>query len=901
MKQLKLLLTGILLSTTIFAAQAQRSITFEDVEKWQRITSRTISDDGKWVAATFAPWRGDSRVELYSADGKEKQSFSPVGECRFSSSSQHFIVKEVPALQLTDSLKLKKAKKMPMDKITILNLADGNKWQIDSLVGYRLAESHDIIAYQRQHKDSALIISTLNGEETKRLQKVTNYSFAKKSATLYYTTKDTVGGAKPGLYLWNSGDEQPTMIKCGKENFANINISEDGKKIIFLYTDSPKDSNRTMSLWLSENGDTARQIVTRATAGIPANWIISTNYHPWFSKDTKRIFLGTAPMPLEKDTTILESNRPNVQVWSWNEPVQYTVQKHNVNNDIKRSYAAVYNIENNTIIQISDTALPNAQLPTKGVGEWAILSTSRPYSLSSMWEGRTRNDYYKISLTTGERTPIVSADYTNYRLSTGGKYALGYNPTDSCWYTINLQTEKNQLTHLTTPDTFIAWDEDNDVPDYPSSHGYAGWTKDDAAILLYDRYDVWQFHPCGSEKPVNLTKNGRTTRIRYRRQRIDNDETFIDVKKPSIFTGFNEADKTTQYFSSKLSSPATPKQLTEGEYRYGNITKARKADKYIYTRENTKTFPDVWVADASLKKAHQLTQGIEQQKPFIWNDVELISWVSYDGVKLEGLLYKPDNFDPNKKYPMIVNFYERSSHEMRDYIIPRPNRSTVDYSTYLSDGYIIFNPDVRYGGGYPGKNCYNCVMSGIDTLLTRGYIDSTRIGAQGHSWGGYQVAYLATRTDRFAAIESGAPVVNMFSAYGGIRWGSGLARSFQYEHTQSRLGGTPWSHPERYHESSPLFAMDKVNTPILIMHNDQDGHVPWYQGIEYFVALKRLGKPTWLLNYTGEPHWPTKYPNSMDFQIRMKQFFDHYLKGAPMPKWMSEGVPAVKQPYELGY
>ena len=341
--------------------------------------------------------------------------------------------------------------------------------------------------------------------------------------------------------------------------------------------------------------------------------------------------------------------------------------------------------------------------------------------------------------------------------------------------------------------------------------------------------------------------------------------------------------------------------MTEGEYRYNSITKARKADRYIYTRENTKTFPDVWAAEGSLKKGRQITYGIKQQKPFIWNNVELVTWDSYDGIKLEGLLFKPDNFDENKKYPMIVNFYERNSENMHNYRIPQPNRSTVDYSTYLSDGYIIFNPDVRYGGGYPGKSCYNCVMSGIDKLLTRSYIDSTRLGAQGHSWGGYQVAYLATRTNRFAAIESGAPVVNMFSAYGGIRWGSGKARSFQYEHTQSRLGGTPWSHPERYHESSPLFEMDKVNTPILIMHNDQDGHVPWYQGIEYFVALKRLGKPSWLLNYTGEPHWPTKYPNSVDFQIRMKQFFDHYLKGAPMPKWMKDGVPAVKQPYELGY
>ena len=250
---------------------------------------------------------------------------------------------------------------------------------------------------------------------------------------------------------------------------------------------------------------------------------------------------------------------------------------------------------------------------------------------------------------------------------------------------------------------------------------------------------------------------------------------------------------------------------------------------------------------------------------------------------------------------MMVNFYERNSETLYNYRMPEPHRSTIDYHLYNSNEYVIFNPDIRYVDGYPGESCYNCLMPGITMMIAKGYIDEKGIGAQGHSWGGYQVAYLATRTNLFSAIESGAPVVNMFSAYGGIRWGSGMARSFQYEHTQSRLGATPWSSPLRYLENSPLFTMDKVQTPILIMHNDADGHVPWYQGLEYFVAMKRLGKPCWLLNYTGEPHWPMHMANRIDFQRRMFQFFNHYLKNDKMPKWMSEGVPAVEQPFELGY
>ena len=289
----------------------------------------------------------------------------------------------------------------------------------------------------------------------------------------------------------------------------------------------------------------------------------------------------------------------------------------------------------------------------------------------------------------------------------------------------------------------------------------------------------------------------------------------------------------------------------------------------------------------------------------LWDSGEVRSsqtlYIPYGGRPLEGVIYKPANFDPNKKYPMIVNFYERNSETLYEYHMPEPHRSTIDYRLYNSNGYIVFNPDIRYRDGYPGESCYNCLMPGVSMMIAKGYIDEKAIGAQGHSWGGYQVAYLATRTNLFAAIESGAPVVNMFSAYGGIRWGSGMARAFQYEHTQSRLGGTPWSTPDRYHTNSPLFTMDKVQTPILIMHNDADGHVPWYQGIEYFVAMKRLGKPCWLLNYTGEPHWPLRMANRIDFQTRMFQFFNHFLKHEAAPKWLDEGVRAVDQPYELGY
>ena len=901
MKSLRILGIGLLAAMPFLTMNAQKALTPQELEAWKRITARTISDDGQWAAAVFTPWKGDSEVQVLASDGKSVQTYAPASEVKFSSSSAYALVKQVPALALTDSLKLKKTKKdkMPMDGLVIRNLKAGTEWVIDSLKGYRLAEEGDWVAYQRTRKDSSLVVASLDGASKYVLPSASAYGFAKEKAALYFVTKDTVNGTKPGMYVWTAEAPKPILVKEGKGVFVQPAFDKAGSKLAFLYTDDKKEKDYTMALWMSENAGEARELVNRATAGLPEGWVVSPNQRLSFSDDASRLFLGTAPAPLRKDSTILDANRPNVQVWNWDEPVQYTVQHYNVKRDLKKSYAAVYALTDNKLVQLADELLPEAQLPVKGMGDWAIVSTSKPYSRSSMWEGRTRSDYYKVSLATGERTLIAKADYAGYRLSPGGKYVGTYNSTDSCWYTINLVD--NRKIQLTTPQTFPAWDEESDYPDYPRPHGMAGWTKDDAVLLIYDRYDIWSFEPEGKKAPVKLTKNGRDNKVTYRYVNLDREEPFVNLNQPLLLTGFNETDKSTGLYTARLSKPVNPTLLAGGAYNYGNVVKAKKADKYIYTRENYEVYPDIWAADASFKKGVQLTQGIRQQESYIWGTTELISWISLDGRKLEGVIYKPANFDPNKKYPMIVNFYERNSETLNKYHMPEPHRSTIDYSMYLSNGYIVFNPDVRYRDGYPGESCYNSVMPGIQEVLSRGYVDEKRIGAQGHSWGGYQVAYLATRTRLFAAIESGAPVVNMFSAYGGIRWGSGLARSFQYEHTQSRLGATPWSDPRRYYENSPLFLMDKVETPILIMHNDQDGHVPWYQGIEYFVALKRLGKPAWMLNYTGEPHWPTKNPNKLDFQIRMKQFFDHFLKGEPMPKWMKEGVPAVKQPYELGY
>ena len=877
------------------AQNASKSLTIDDLVTWQRITDREISDNGKWVACKMEPWEGDATVYLYAAQGQETATFSPADKFAFSASSGYLVVTQTPGKSTVDSLKILKTKedKMPMNTLVIYSVA-GKKETIDSLKTFKLADEADWIAYQRGRKDSTLYVRSLDGSKTFQFPTVTDFQFAKKSGMLYYTS---AAEGEAGIFTLNPEKGSPALIKEGKGVFKQTTFDEKGERLAFLYCADKDSSYKALSLWLSEHNAPAKEIATRGNKAFPAEWVINENGMLQFSKSASRLFFGTSPEPRQKDTTQLAENRPNVQVWD--EPVQYTVQNYNKEKDLRKSYQAVYNLGNGSIFQLANEELPNIQLGNEGDAALALLSTSRPYSLSSMWEARTRSDYYTVSLDNGERKQIAQADYGRFRLSPQGKYAYWYGETDSCWYTIALAEGKQY--RLTTPESFPAWDEENDVPDYPYAHGAAGWTANDQNLLIYDRYDIWKFDPTAATSPINLTVNGRKEKLSYRLEQLDKEARFIDLGKPQLLKGFNETTKGYGFYNARLSAPAAPKTLLAGNYMLRSINKAKNTDDVIYTMETFQQYPDIHYSTLAFKKSVQLTHGDKQQEGFIWGTAELVSWISLDGRPLEGVVYKPANFDPNKKYPMMVNFYERNSETLYNYRMPEPHRSTIDYHLYNSNEYVIFNPDIRYVDGYPGESCYNCLMPGITMMIAKGYIDEKGIGAQGHSWGGYQVAYLATRTNLFSAIESGAPVVNMFSAYGGIRWGSGMARSFQYEHTQSRLGATPWSSPLRYLENSPLFTMDKVQTPILIMHNDADGHVPWYQGIEYFVAMKMLGKKCWLLNYTGEPHWPMHMANRIDFQRRMFQFFNHYLKNQKMPKWMSEGVPAVEQPFELGY
>lgn len=326
----------------------------------------------------------------------------------------------------------------------------------------------------------------------------------------------------------------------------------------------------------------------------------------------------------------------------------------------------------------------------------------------------------------------------------------------------------------------------------------------------------------------------------------------------------------------------------------GGLVKAKQADRVVFTQQRVDEFPDLWMSDLSFATPRRLTDANPQQREYRWPTSELISFVNADGRPLRAILTKPNDFDPSKKYPLMVYIYEELTDGLHRYVAPAPGTS-INLTRYVSNGYLVLQPDIVYDTGYPGESAYKCVLPAVQKVLEMGFVDPARVGIQGHSWGGYQITYLITRTDMFRAVQAGASVSNMTSAYGGIRWGTGMSRAFQYEKTQSRIGGPPWQHPLQFIENSPIFWVDKIKTPYLTIHNDEDDAVPWEQGIEFFTAMRRLGKEIYFFNYNGEKHGLRERENQKHWTVHMAEFFDHYLLGAPRPAWMDTPVPYLER------
>jgi dienelactone hydrolase len=756
---------------------------------------------------------------------------------------------------------------------------------------------------RRKPEGRTLVVRVLETGVEHRFPDVVDYALAERGAALAYTAS-TADGSGDGVFVVEPVHGTSRPVLTGEGLYPKLAVAGDGRQLAVLSNHDHYDDERpeyVLYVWVEGRGG-ARPVARSDSPGIPPGWWVSEHGDLRFSENGRRVFFGTAPRPLPvaEGDSLLPDERVRLDIWHWQDDHIQPMQLLNVEADRRRTYEAVVHLDRrDRVVQLATEAMPRVQMDRTRDGDLALAETDVPYRALVGIESPGFSDIWLIDVRDGQRRRIVENQQVGGAgLSPEGRYAAWYDFADRHWHALDTRQDRHVVVSAAVPHP--VWNEEDDVPMHPRPHGRAGWTAGDRELLVYDRFDIWAVDLQGRSAPRAVTGGmGRETGIRFRHIDLDPRDPAIDPAAPLLLSAFHTRTKDAGFFRGDVRG-ARPQELVFGPRSYGRPVRAEGGASLLFTREDVSEFPDLWVAGPWLERPVRVSHANPQQDDYNWATVELMEWVSTAGVPLQGLLYRPEDFDPSRSYPMMVTFYERSSDGLHQHVPPLPHRSVVRPTFYASRGYLVFVPDIVYQEGRPGQSAMDAVMPGVLRLAAEPWVDRANIGVQGHSWGGYQIAHMVTRTHIFRAAGAGAPVANMTSAYGGIRWGTGMSRVFQYERTQSRIGGSLWERPLHYVENSPLFHLDRVETPILIMHNDEDGAVPFEQGIELFIALRRLGKPAWLINYNDEPHWPTTAANIRDWNIRMQQFFDHFLKGAPAPAWLVRGIPATEKGRTLG-
>ncbi len=929
---MKLYLSLLLISISYFTFSQKKTLDHTVYNDWKSLRGSMVSNDGNFVSYEINPHRGDGYLYLLDITNNELDSFPRGKNAQFSDDSDFFTFKVTAGYDTLRQCELKDVdkKKWPKDSLFVVRLADKDIKSFSMLKSMEVPEHGGWMAYSidsiyaepeynietkkgffawvkkifkkkkeepKKEKDSSKgkIVYLFQPSTENRVQfnDVTKFDFSESGEYLLYTQHKKVGKVdKYSLSAFDIANAEIIDIDTARQAIKNFTSSKTDKFLAYLATsDTAEVKNNTFYLY-DLKGRKQYTSLDSTNSVVGAGNKISDNQQFIFTKNEKYLFLGVDEVNVkEPEDSLLASEKAKLDVWHYQDKRNQPMQLVQLRRDQRASDCHVLNLSNFQLVPIDNDTL-SAYIGNNVLGDYVFASSTEAYSSSYNWNFPFASDHYRISLIDGSTQLLRKEVVMSGELSPMGRYYLYFNDEQEQHYVVDL--EKNTGTCITCSIKGVNWQVDgNGTPHVEYPMGIIGWERGEEAVFVQSEFDIWKYD-MNDRSMVSITdRMGEEQNIEFRPRSWSYDSVYIAPENtPLIATDLNTKDQMVYEWIDHGDHNDLIK-LYQTPHRINNVQKSKDGSQILIRKTNVKDY-DLFLTDGNFKNEKRISNTNPQQKDYNWATVELMDYTSRDGQKLQALLYKPENFDANKKYPLLVYFYELYTDRMHSHYAPRPTASIIFPTEYASAGYMVLIPDIRYKPGHPAKSAFNCIMGSTDAALKKyPNIDSTRMGLQGQSWGGYQTAQLITMTDRYAAAMAGAPVSNMFSAYGGIRWGSGMNRQFQYERTQSRIGKTIWEAPALYVENSPLFHLPNVTTPVLIMHNDGDGAVPWYQGIEMFMGLKRLGKPVWMLNYNDDGHNLMKNANRVDLSIRMRQFFDYYLLGAPAPRWLIEGVPAI--------
>lgn len=926
-------LSALVLFVTSSAEAQKKRITPDIYDSWKGVESTDISSDGNVITYEINPQRGDGTLYIEHLPTGLKDSISRGERAGFHDGGKYIVFHRENPFEEVRQLKLEgtKSKDLPPDTLVIYDIKsqtfsyyhapdDVEYGEDRSWMGYIVEKDHmpqpkkkrrcRIFGKKKKEvesKGSMLYLLQPASGDSIRIEHVTDLYISDETEYLAYITHVKNDSDIYQLHFYDPTTQTSTLLQESTFDFKDVRLSDKKAHIAWLSTEDTA-KNKIYSLhFRALSGQ--EWTVDSMYSGVPEGWSPSSNGSIRFSGNEERLFFGLAPFPYNapKDT-LLDSEKTSVQVWHYQDPRIQPEQHDDLKRDLLKTYLTMLDIASGELLKLENDTIENVRIPDDQNAPIAIGWSRVPYMIERTWEYPWKMDVYAIDLSNGNSLKTIEGIRHKLDFSPDGKTVVWYNGQDSSWYgKPTFQEGPGKI--ISGGITDMIAEDINGNPIEAGSYGTEGWTRD-GKVLINSEFGVWVCDGLGKGTCRNISASKVNNRVRLRLIDMDKDNEYVNLDSVLVFEAFDKDSKQEGVYTMQKAF-GIPEKKWMSDHQYSLTDIAKDGSNFLFRRQGYDEFPDLWLGNTSFSKPKQLTHANPQQEEYQWGSVRLVKWMAYDSTEHEGMLYLPDfaeGFEPGDEtleghsIPMIVYFYELYSDGINRHYYPKPTASIVYPTEYVSHGYAVFIPDIHYTiEGEPGASAYNSIMSGTDHILKHyPFIDSTRLGLQGQSWGGYQTAFMVTQTDRYAAAMAGAPVSNMTSAYGGIRWGSGLARTFQYERGQSRIGVPIWDSLELYIRNSPIFHLPKVETPLLIMHNDEDGAVPWYQGIEMYIGLRRLQKPVWMLNYSGDDHNLMKRPNRMDLSIRMKQFFDHFLQGKEAPVWLKEGVPAVLEGRETG-
>jgi dipeptidyl aminopeptidase/acylaminoacyl peptidase len=925
---------------------AKRAMTIADYARWRTIRDVAITDDGAWASYGYQQRWVDDTLFLKSFATNTEQKVARASRAQFSDDSKWVAYFVAEPVKQNDRSGDDTPRNGPA-RLELRNLATGATVGWDNAASFAFSKGSAALMIRKagagQAPDAAagrggrgggagpgggrggaaparvdgtdMIVRHLHDGIDELVGDVNGAEFAHDGRLLAYTVSapDREGN---GLYTISTASWQRRTLDNNRADYARLTWDDSGSALAALRgMDRRGFTERENAIVTVTNaqGEPVTTVLDRKSlAGLADTMVISEKGTLQWSPDHSRLFIGLKPQQAQpaprRDSTAVVEPVGNVDVWHWKDPVIQPVQMVRAQQDRNRTFLAVVHLAGKHVLPLADARMDRVQVMKDG--NWAIGQDDKDYI--SDWMPQL-NDIYRVNTNTGERTTVMKGQERTLGQSPDGKYLLYWK--DKNVWAYEIAADKHVNITKSAPVSFVNAEDDH-VGEKPA-YGIAGFSKDGKSVILDHKFDEWLVSLDGSAAPRNMTNGvGTKNDIRFRYVRLDADENApaggggggfggrggggggqtIDLSKPVLFSAFGETDKKAGYYAldgDKLS------KLVYEDRSFGRPIKAKNADRVLFTRETYVEYPDYWVANSTFSSPERLTLANPQQAEFKWGHRVLFDYKDKDGHKLQGTLAVPDDYKPGEKLPMLVNYYEKYSQNLNHYETPRYS-TAPQFVDYVSNGYLVMQPDVYYHTGHSHTDMLNSVEAAVRRVIELGYVDPKKVALQGHSYSGQGSAFIATQSKMFAAVLAGAAAVDLIADFNQLWKTSGTNQSRYDIYGQGRFGTNPYDNLDLFMDQSAVFHVKTMNTPLLLVQGTNDGSTEWLQGVEFYNALRFNHKPVIFLSYEGEAHGFTRYDNQYDVMTRQKQFLNHYLKGEPAPVWMVSGVPFINKKTPTG-